>query len=334
MTAASTAGGDIGSRARLDVHNNLYRGLAALVAVYPFGVGVVSAPWLDALILVPAGALVVWRIAGVRLAEADDGALVVRNMITTRRLSPDRIDRLDTAWSFIDLRRDAIVVAVHLRPRGRRSPRRRIRCSASLTFRVEVAATTTASLAAWAEVHGVRCDVEPYRLVSGHGRYGAPPSTPATRWDGQLALASRRLGRELGHVAAGLRRMPLPEPAGPVPANTTGPVDPGAAVESAYRRVEAEAARVAARGGIDEADLHRLVLRALSAGLVHRSAAAAIEDVVALRRMVNRGELVPTATQARGYVDLADRQLSALRLPPRGLTAMAGRGPVSPAADR
>ena len=280
----------------MDVHSNLYRCLAVLVAVFPFGTGAVSAPWLTALLLLASGAVTVWRLGGVRLSETDGGALVVRNVVATWRLSPDRIDRLDVAWSFIDPKGDTQVVAVHLRPTSRWRLRRRVRCSASLTFAVEKAGTITAALAAWAEAHGVRCAVEPYRLVSGHGHRGAPPPTPAGRWDAQFALTSRRLARALGHAAPGLPRAPIPVGAGPTPADPPDPTDPAAVVEAAYRRVEAEATRIAARGGLDEPDLHRLVLRAWAVGLVHRSATAAIEEVVALRRAVSRGELVPTAT--------------------------------------
>ena len=298
---------------RLNVHSNYHRIVAAVIAVYPFAIGAIAAPWPAAVVVAPAGALVVWRVAFVRLAGTDDGQLLVRNVFVTRRFAADDIDRLTVDVARFDTRGHSRLIVVHRKPGGRLwYTLKRVQCAASMTFSSRRAQAICLALAAWAEAQGVRCDADPHQLVSGFS--SLVPVTPRDRCDALLASAARRLHRELHHGGEPHRvreRRVQPE------TTVAGAIaDPGATVKAAYQLIEAEARRIAARGGIEEADLHRLVLRMLSARLVHRSAAASIEEVVAVHRMVSRGELTPTASQARRYVDLVDDELIALRLPP------------------
>lgn len=300
---------------RLNIHSHYHRLVAVLIAIYPFTIGAIAGPWPVAVVLIPAGAFVVWRIAFVRLAETDEGELLVRNALTTRRFSPGSIDRLIVGRGRFDTRGHSRLVEVH-RTGGRRwHSLGSVQCSATMTFSYRRAQASSLDLAAWAEAHGVRCDVDPHQLVSGFS--GLVPVTPRDRCDAMLTAGIHRLRRELHH-APGQHRSRTPPPSAPEPTHRRTEIDPTITVMAAYEQVEVEARRIAARGGIEEADLHRLVLRARSAGLVHRSATAAIEEVVAVHRMVSRGELVPTPSQARRYVDLVDAELIALRLPPRG----------------
>ncbi len=313
VTAEPAAGGTLVSP-RLNIHSNIHRYWVTAVVTFAFAGWALGTPWRAGLGWVIAGSVVVWRTALVRLAEIDGGQLLVRNVLTTRRLAPEAIDRLAVADYNLDTRGHSRIVEVHRKPAGRRFALKRIQCAATMTCSADRAAATSQALAVWADAHGIRCDVDPHQLVSGLS--GLAPLPPESRCDALLTAGARRLQRELRH-APGQHRNPAPEPR-PNPIGSADPADLVAAMTMAYAQVDAEARRIATRGGIDEPDLHRLVLRARSARLVHRSATAAIEEVVALHRMVSRGELVPTRSQARRYVELVDDELIALRLPPRG----------------
>lgn len=309
MTTQRATGGTL-ARPRLNIHSNIHRYWLTALVTLAFTGWALGTPWPGPIGWVVAGSVAVWRIALVRLAETDEGHLLVRNVLTTRRLAPEAIDRLAVADYDLDTRGHSRIVEVHRKPRGRRFTRKQIQCAATMTYSADRAAATSRALAVWADAHGIRCDVDPHQLVSGLS--GLAPLTPESRWDALLTAGARRLQRELRH-APGPHRNRAPGPRLDRIASTD-PADLVAAVTMAYAQVDTEARRIATRGGIDEPDLHRLVLLARSARLVHRSATAAIEEVVALHRMVSKGELVPTPSQARRYVELVDDELIALRL--------------------
>lgn len=301
-----------GSRPRLDIHSNRHRFLAALLLVYPVGVWSVIAAWPGAVPVMALGLVAAWRVGFVRLAEIDGDRLLIRNLYTTRRLPAAAIDRFGVGRGTYPFNGQPPTVVVRLRPPYRRFARRHIPCTATMAFGSKRAAAISTAVASWAEAHDIRCDVDAHGMVGGTRAVLAPH--PAVVWDAHLETADRRLRRELRHAGAHGHR-----PEAETAAETTrSDVDPAAAVSAAFQRVEDDVRRVAARGGLNEPDLHRLLLRALSAGLVHRSATASIEEVIALHRLVSRGELVPTWSQARRFAELVDDQLTALRLPPRG----------------